>query len=123
MGTTRPHKQLPPKFKELKKRFSKKLKWNTLLVKVVDNTLCLAQQDNNIFLALSNIHTVYNIKDFCERVRKRPAIILTNKRIVRQVFKDVPTKELRIPCFINDYNHYIRGVDLANQFKELYETH
>ena len=58
MGTTRPHKQLPPGFGELKKRFAKKLEWNTLLAKVVDNTLCLAWQDNNVVLALSNIHTV-----------------------------------------------------------------
>jgi len=39
------------------------------------------------------------------------------------VFKDQYTKELPIPCFIDDYNHNIRGVDLANQFRESYETH
>jgi len=82
IGTTRPHKQLPPGFKELKKRFSKKLEWNTLVAKVVDNTLCLAWQDNNVVLALSNIHTVQNAEDFRQRVRKRPLKTSTNGRIV-----------------------------------------
>jgi hypothetical protein len=93
------------------------------LAKVVDETLCLAWQDNNIVLALINIHTVNTVNDFREKVRKRPARTLTNGRIVRQVFGDEPTKELRIPCFIDDYNQYMGGVDLANQFREAYKTH
>jgi hypothetical protein len=122
-GTTRPYKEMPSGFKELKTRFSTKLEWNTLLAKVVDETLCLAWQDNNIVLALINIHTVNTVNDFREKVRKRPAKTLTNGRIVRQVFGDEPTKELRIPCFIDDYNQYMGGVDLANQFTEAYKTH
>ena len=89
----------------------------------MDNTLCLAWQDNSIVLALSNIHTVHNVDDFREKVRKRPAKTSTNGRIVRQVFGNNTTKELQIPCFIDDYNQYIGGVDLANQFRESYETH
>jgi hypothetical protein len=123
MGTTRPHKQFPAQLTQVKTRFPTKLQWNTLLARVVDNTLCLAWQDNNIVLALSNIHTVHNAEDFRERVRKRPAKTSTNGRIVRQVFGDDATKELRIPCFIDDYNQYIGGVDLANQFRESYETY
>jgi hypothetical protein len=114
MGTTRPHKEFPTGLKELKERYSIKLDWNTLLAKVVDNTLCLAWQDNNIVLALSNIHTVHRIEDFRERVRKRPTKTLTNGRIVRRIFSNNPTKELQIPCFINDYNQYMGGIDLAN---------
>jgi hypothetical protein len=72
MGTTRPHKEFPSSLKELKERFSTKLKWNTLIAKVIDNTLCLAWQDNNIVLALSNIHTINRTEDFREKVRKRP---------------------------------------------------
>ena len=82
IGTTRPHAEFPNGFIELKKRFSKKLEWNTLLAKVVDNTLCLAWQDNNIVLALSNIHTVHNVKDFRDKVKKCPAKTSTNSRIV-----------------------------------------
>jgi hypothetical protein len=123
IGTTRPHKEFPSGLKELKEHYSTKLPWNTLLAKVVNNTLCLAWQDNNIVLALSNIHTVHNTGDFRNKVRKRPAKTSTNSRIVRQVFGEDSTKELLIPCFIDDYNQYMGGVDLANQFRESYETH
>ena len=94
MGTTRPHKEFPEGLKELKERYSTKLDWNTLLAKVVDNTLYLAWQDNNIVLALSNIHTVHRTEDFREKVRRRPAKTSTNGHIVRRVFSDDPTKEL-----------------------------
>ena len=74
-------------------------------------------------LALSNIYTIHNTDDFREKVRKRPAAISTNVRIVRTVFGEESTKELYILRFIDDYNHYIGGVDLANQFREAYEVH
>ena len=123
ISTTRPHKEFPGELVELKTRFATKLEWNTLLAAVVGDVLCLAWQDNNIILALSNIHTVHRAEDFRERQRKRPAKTSTNRRIVRKVFGDQYTKELNIPCFIDDYNHNIGGIDLANQFRELYETH
>jgi len=83
VGTTRPHKDFPTEMKILKERFATKLKWNTLLAKVVNETLCLAWQDNNIVLALSNVHTVHRAEDFREKVRKRPAKTSTNRHIVR----------------------------------------
>ena len=123
VGTTRPHSEFPSEMKEIKDRFSKKLEWNTLLAKVVQNTLCLAWQDNSIVLALSNVHTVHIAKDWVTRVRKRPAKTSTNGALVRKVFGDLAQMELQIPSFINDYNHFMGGVDLANQFREAYELH
>ena len=58
VGTIQPHKEFPEDLAELKNRFSTKLAWNTLLAAVVQDILYLAWQDNNIVLALSNIHTV-----------------------------------------------------------------
>jgi hypothetical protein len=81
MGTTCLYKELLDRFKKVKTWFATKLKWNTLLAKVVDDTLCLAWQDNNIVLALSNIYTVYRTEDFCQRVRRRPAKTSTNSYI------------------------------------------
>ena len=123
VSTTRPHKEFPKELSEIKNRFATKLSWNTLLAVVVQDTLCLAWQDNNIVLALSNIHTVHKVDDFREKIWKHPARTFTNGRIVRTVFGDLPTKELRIPCFIDDYNQYMGGVDLANQYREAYKTH
>jgi hypothetical protein len=99
---------------ELRARFSTKLNWNTLVAAVVEDVLCLAWQDNNIVLALSNVYIVDKAEDFREKARKRLAKTLTNRRIVRKVFEGEHTKDLQIPCFINDYNYYIRGIDLAN---------
>jgi hypothetical protein len=62
-------------------------------------------------------------EDFVEKKRKRPAKTSTNSRLIRDVFRTESVKELRIPSFIDDYNQNIGGVDLANQFKEAYETH
>jgi hypothetical protein len=123
VGTTRSHPGFPKDLVEIKDRFSTKLPWNTLFAVRVGNTLCFAWQDNNIVLALSTIHTVDKAEDFREKIRKRPAKTSTNGRIVRQVFGDDYAKELEIPCFIDDYNQYMGGVDLANQFREVYTAH
>jgi hypothetical protein len=74
-------------------------------------------------LVLSNIHTVYIINDFVARQRKRPAKTFTSNSIVRTVFRDDLIKELLILVFINDYNYNIRGVNIANQLREVYKTH
>ena len=42
VSTTRPHKQIPSELSIIKKRFAKRLEWNTLLVAVVNDILCLA---------------------------------------------------------------------------------
>jgi hypothetical protein len=62
-------------------------------------------------------------EDFREKARRRPVKTLINRRIIRKIFGSKYVKDLQIPCFINDYNQYIGGVDLANQFREVYETH
>ena len=71
-------KEFPKGLIDLKNQFSTKLEWNTLFAVVVQDTLCLAWQDNNIVLALSNIHSVDKAEDFWEKVRKRPAKTSTN---------------------------------------------
>jgi len=123
VGTTCPHKLFPPELSAIKNRFATKLEWNTLLAVVVQDVLCLAWQDNSIVLALSNIHTVDKAEDWRVKERKRPAKTSTNGRIVREVFGEMLIKELQIPSFIDDYNQYMGGVDLANQFREVYESH
>ena len=122
VGTTRLYNQFPQALSNLKKE-SIKLEWNTLLAQVVDNTLCLAWQDNNIVLALSIIHTIHTADNFITRQRKRLAKTSTSTRIVRCVFGDNPVKELEIPTFIDDYNHNIGGVDIANQLRESFKIH
>ncbi len=123
MGTTRPHKQFPASLSIIKKRFAKKLPWNTLVTAIEQDILYLAWQDNNIVLGLSNIHIVDKAEDWVEKKRKRLAKTSTNGHLVREVFGNNAIKELLIPSFIDDYNQNMGDIDLANQFKEAYETH
>jgi len=104
VGTTRPHKEFPKELSKIKNWFAIKLFWNILFVIVVQDTLCLAWQDNNIVLALSNIHIIYKIDDFRKKIRKRSAKISINGCIICIIFEDLLTKELWIPYFINNYN-------------------
>jgi len=72
---------------------------------------------------MSSIYIVNIVKDFIEKSRKRLTKTLTNARIARKAFSSEHIKKLEIPLFIDDYNHYIGGVNLANQFKAAYKTH
>jgi Transposase IS4 len=74
-------------------------------------------------MALSTVHIVDKATDLIERERRRPNKSSTNVAIARQPFGDEVRKPLSIPTFIDDYNHYIGGVDLANQYKAAYKTH
>jgi hypothetical protein len=58
--------------------------------------------------------TGHRIKPKTFRIRKRLKITTSNAKITREPFRDKPTKILPIPTFINDYNHYIEGVDQSN---------
>jgi hypothetical protein len=53
-------------------------------------------------------------EDWVERKRRRPAKTSINGHLVRDVFGTKSVKELLIPCFIDDYNQNIGGVDLVN---------
>jgi hypothetical protein len=66
---------------------------------------------------------VHKTDDFKERMRKRPTKPSANGRIVRKLFGEDYSKELHIPKFIDDYNHYMGGIDLTNQYRVAYETH
>jgi hypothetical protein len=41
---------------------------------------------------------------------------------VRKVFGNEPRKDLAIPTFIDDYNHFMGGVDIADQLRAYYST-
>jgi len=69
VGTTRPHAEFPDQLSVLKvHKLGGKIDWNTLLASVVQNTLCLAWQNNNIVLAISTIHTIDTAAAFKNKV-------------------------------------------------------
>jgi hypothetical protein len=118
-GTVRPASGIPSLLQELKE-LGKGLPWGTLYALPALNVLCLAWQDNSIVLGLSTLHSA---DSFVSCKQKQPGKTSTNAVIARWPFEENVTKELEIPIFINDYNHYMNRVDLANQYRAFYEVH
>ena len=120
-GTTRKNAQGIPDWLVKLKEHNKGLVWNSILAEVVDSTLCFLWQDNNAVLGLTTAHCLKN--ETVERLRKRPSPTSTNARIVRPVFGDLPFKRLHIPQAIDDYNHFMNGVDRSNQLRKNFTVH
>ena len=67
--------------------------------------------------------TVSNGRKKVKRLRRRPAKTATNARTsARAMFGEEARKELPIPEFIDMYNHYMNGVDNADQLRCYYST-
>jgi hypothetical protein len=55
-------------------------------------------------------------------MRKRPPLTASGAKQTRKVFGDAYEKELPIPTFIFYYNHYMGGVDIADQLRSYFNT-
>ena len=66
--------------------------------------------------------TISNSTARIVRQRCRPAKTSTNARTSRLVFGDAVVKDLAIPNYIDMYNHFMNGVDLADQLRSYYNT-
>ena len=124
-GTTRPHNSgnlWPAELETMKEKHANKLPWGTLFAKAVDDVLCLGWIDQNCVTALSTVHTVHSAYDYVISNRKRPSDTSTNAKTARQPFGDEVKKDLEIPKFINDYNFFMGGVDIADQHRQAYKT-
>jgi hypothetical protein len=69
------------------------------------------------------VHTVHQETNWITRKWKCPSKTSTNATTACKPFKSQPTAELKIPQLINDYNHHMGRVDIANQLRAAYETH
>ena len=57
-----------------------------------------------------------------ERERRRPAATSSGARQTRRVFGNAARKWLPIPEFIDMYNHFMKGVDTADQMRSYYTS-
>jgi hypothetical protein len=57
------------------------------------------------------------------RLRKRPKKTASNARITCEPFGDLLQRILAIPTFVDDYNHYMGGIDQSNQLRAAFTTH
>ena len=96
------------------------MEYGEIIGEVVGNALCFAWQDNNIVLVATSSHSIHKDSDFITVTRKRPGNSSTNATIARFAFKRQLTAELLIPVAIDDCNHGMNAVDLANQLRANY---
>ncbi len=110
---------LDPFLSALKLEHNMQIPWGELYLASDGEVLQAAWKDQNIVLFMS---TVSDGIEKILRQRRRPPKTATNARTSREVFGDNPTKQLLIPQFINDYNHFMGGVDQADQLRSYYNT-
>jgi hypothetical protein len=67
--------------------------------------------------------TGHRIESKVLQKRKRPKKTALNARIIREPFGENSTKILSILLFIDDYNHYIGGVNQSNQLQASFTIH
>lgn len=84
--------------------------------------LCVGWIDSKTVLALSTVHTVHQNTDAVVKNRRRPAGQTPGAKKARRAFGTERRKELPIPRLINDYNHCMGGVDVADQLRATYAS-
>lgn len=81
------------------------------------NFLIARWVDNNVVTMVSTVHTG---KEEIMRLRRRPRKTKQNKAHVDLVWGQEPVKEIHIPGLIDDYNHWMLGVDKSDQLIAYY---
>ena len=116
-----PNRGLDQGLAELKTKWNAVLEWGKLYGRLLSDKRVMefTWKDQNVVLFMS---TVSNGGKTVKRLRRRPAKTATNARTSRAIFGEMTTKELDIPEFIDMYNHYMNGVDNADQLRCYYNT-
>jgi len=75
-----------------------------------------------LVIILSTIYTIEREESKVHREHKKPRETSSNSQKVRFVFGNVIHKTLPILKMIDDYNHHMGDVDIANQLRSYYST-
>jgi len=67
------------------------------------------------------VSTVHDGTEVIETVRKRPRTTQQNRRRIATAFGNDAVKTMEIPAVIYDYNHWMGGVDKADQLISYYK--
>ena len=82
-----------------------------------NETLVARWKDNSMVFVASTVHRVGPV---IKRMRKRPRLNATNKKHVLKVWGDDGKVSINIPTLIDDYNHWMGNVDIADQLISYY---
>jgi len=116
VGTARHSRGWPPKeYKEVKDD-----RFNTVYIMNDKRKYKMIRWvDNNVVNMVSNVHVGNEV---VERNRRRPRQTNTNRTHLQAVCGPDPVKRIKIPKVIDDYNHWMNGVDKADQLIAYYRT-
>lgn len=81
-----------------------------------DDIIQYAWKDNALVLFLSTINDA-TTESMVIRNRKRPGSTSTSAKTARKPFGSQPRKDLPIPKFVDNYNHYMNQVDVADHLR------
>lgn len=103
------------------KENNRNLGWDSVVREQIDKTLCFLRQDNNAVLGMT---TAYRLKEETVlKERRRLRVTLINAHVIRPIFGNDTRRTLYIPQAIDGYNHYMGGVDTANQLRKPFSVH
>ena len=115
LGTARANNIRAEEIKDIKDK-----KFNTLYwINDADDYRIFRWIDNNVVMMVSTIHTG---EESLKRARRKPRVTDKNKGHVRLVWGDNHTVNIKIPLLIDDYNHWMLGVDVADQLIAYYRA-
>ena len=115
VGTARGRRGWPPK--ELKEVEETRFNCTHLLPSTNGDYLMARWVDNNIVTMVTNVHRG---NESVVKNRKKPRPNQVNKDNLDAVWGDDYCREIKIPCFIDDYNNMMLGVDKADQLIAYY---
>ena len=75
-------------------------------------TLVTCWMDNGFVYCVTTLHRIWGI---VKRLRKRPHVTQKNRGHVSKIWGDESRMEMLNPTLIGDCNHWIGGVDVADQ--------
>ncbi|RGB35143.1 hypothetical protein C1646_759668 [Rhizophagus diaphanus] len=78
--------------------------------------------DNGSVTMLSTIYQINRDENQIARVRYQPQETSTNATKIQAIFESVSKKSLPISVVIDDYNHFIGRVNIADQLQRYYST-
>ena len=104
-------KSWPPR--ELRALTKEKANFNDFFYTVDEfGTMCARWMDNGLVFCVSTLHKIGNE---IKRKRKRPRVTQNNRNHVKEIWGDKGATDIKIPTLIDDYNHWMGGVDVADQ--------
>ena len=116
VGTSRPKSNWPPK--SLKSINIDKANFNEFYWLIDEHSTLVARwKDNGMVLCCSTVHRVNKV---IPRLRKKPRPTATNTSHLKEVWGDDGYTTIKIPTLIDDYNHWMGGVDMSDQFIAYY---